>query len=600
MEQTLIKTKIIVLVQLLLLLPMESILSAVHIPPTNPDIRYTGRWNFDNPSVPWVAWQGSSIMVTFKGTGISIEMGGTVTDQYRVIIDGTPEKSRRYFSSNRNTYALAKDLADDVHTMEIMKETFKGKTLFYGLEVTGDGLLPLPPRPALRIEFFGDSNMDGSSNYSEKNSGDMGTYYAFPAMVTRMLGAEMHNQSVGGAKLYNGGDNCVGSFIFSEDYYNQDPNYRSGFDPHIIVVNAGANDVGSGKSVIKRRYKNVVADLRTVYGPDPKIILFNSYGWDVNEPANYSHEVVTELGDPNLSVCLFPWLWEQWHGCQWDHSGEAYVLLDHITKLNPEWKQVNPGDIVDGFGRNGDFANGSFEHAAPFGGFGWRYRKDGVERVYDPEGAADGDYYIRLDAGEKVHQPTDATGDFLPGATVGGETYFVSAKIRGSAGAKAQIIFDFQGQQIWTRGKEYPTTFDLSTEWQTYRTSIVAPAGKWTVFTTLKSLSGTVDFDDVRMSMSDTGVEQKTKAGSLGARLKVYPNPFNLSTTIEYTALHNSDVNLSIYNILGHKVAELVDEKKSAGTFSVNWNTHNLSSGIYMMVLKMNSSTLIQKLNLLK
>ena len=600
MEQTLIKTKIIVLVQLLLLLPMESILSAVHIPPTNPDIRYTGRWNFDNPSVPWVAWQGSSIMVKFKGTGISIEMGGTVTDQYRVIIDGKPEKSRRYFSSNRNTYALAKDLADDVHTMEIMKETFKGKTLFYGLEVTGDGLLPLPPRPPLRIEFFGDSNMDGSSNYSEKNSGDMGTYYAFPAMVTRMLGAEMHNQSVGGAKLYNGGDNCVGSFIFSEDYYNQDPDYRSGFDPHIIVVNAGANDVGSGKSVIKRRYKNVVADLRTVYGPDPKIILFNSYGWDVNEPANYSHEVVTELGDPNLSVCLFPWLWEQWHGCQWDHSGEAYVLLDHITKLNPEWKQVNPGDIVDGFGRNGDFANGSFEHAAPFGGFGWRYRKDGVERVYDPEGAADGDYYIRLDAGEKVHQPTDATGDFLPGATVGGETYFVSAKIRGSAGAKAQIIFDFQGQQIWTRGKEYPTTFDLSTEWQTYRTSIVAPAGKWTVFTTLKSLSGTVEFDDVRMSMSDTGVEHKTKAGSLGARLKVYPNPFNLSTTIEYTALHNSDVNLSIYNILGHKVAELVDEKKSAGTFSVNWNTHNLSSGIYMMVLKMNSSTLIQKLNLLK
>ena len=365
-------------------------------------------------------------------------------------------------------------------------------------------------------------------------------------------------------------------------------------------MNAGANDVGSGKSVIKRRYKNVVADLRTVYGPDPKIILFNSYGWDVNEPANYSHEVVTELGDPNLSVCLFPWLWEQWHGCQWDHSGEAYVLLDHITKLNPEWKQVNPGDIVDGFGRNGDFANGSFEHAAPFGGFGWRYRKDGVERVYDPEGAADGDYYIRLDAGEKVHQPTDATGDFLPGATVGGETYFVSAKIRGSAGAKAQIIFDFQGQQIWTRGKEYPTTFDLSTEWQTYRTSIVAPAGKWTVFTTLKSLSGTVEFDDVRMSDTDTGVEQKTKTGSLGARLKVYPNPFNLSTTIEYTALHNSDVNLSIYNILGHKVAELVDEKKSAGTFSVNWNTHNLSSGIYMMVLNMNSSTLIQKLNLLK
>ena len=56
--------------------------------------------------------------------------------------------------------------------MELFKETFNGKTLFYGLEVEGVGLLPLPERPALRIAFFGDSNMDGSSNYSEKNNGD--------------------------------------------------------------------------------------------------------------------------------------------------------------------------------------------------------------------------------------------------------------------------------------------------------------------------------------------------------------------------------------------------------------------------------------------
>jgi hypothetical protein len=419
-----------------------------------------------------------------------------------------------------------------------------------------------------------------------------------------MLGAEMHNQSVGGATLYNGGDNSVGSFIFSEDYYNQDPNYRSGFDPHIIVVNAGANDVGSGKSVIKRRYKNVVADLRTVYGPDPKIILFNSYGWDGNEPANYSHEVVTELGDPNLSVCLFPWLWEQWHGCQWDHSGEAYILLDHITSLNPDWQQVNPGDIIDGFGRNWDVANGSFEHAAPFGGFGWRYRKDGVERIHDPGGAADGEYYIRLDAGEKVHQPTDATGDFLPGATKGGETYYVTAKIRGvSEGARAQIFFDFQGQQIWTRGKEHPTTFDLSTEWHMYQASIVAPAGHWTLFTTLKSLSGTVDFDDVKMRNTDTRVERKTETSSFNHNvigLKAYPNPFNTSTTIEYTVANRSAVNLDIYNVRGEKVVELVNQKKDAGTFRVNWDTYNLASGLFMMVLKTNFLIERQKLIVLK
>ena len=580
---------------------------AVEILPANSDIRYTGRWNFDDPSIPWVGWQGSSIIVKFEGTGISIEMGGTKTEQYRVIIDGKSDTNRRYFSSTRTTYRLAEDLVDGIHTMEIMKETFNGKTFFYGLDVTGSGILPLPPRPALRIEFLGDSNMDGTSNYSEKNSGDMGTYYAFPAMITRMLGAEMNNQSVGGAQIYGAGDNCVGSFIFSEDYDTQDPDYRSGFDPHIIVVNAGANDIGNSKSVVKNRYKSVVSDLRSVYGDSPQIILMNSYGWDVNETANYTHEVVDELGDPNLSVCLFPWLWEQWHGCQWDHSGEAYVLLDHITKLNPEWKQVNPGDIIDGFGRDWDFANGSFEYSAPFGGFGWRYYEDGVERIHDPDSAADGEYFIRLEAGEKVHQPTDATGDFLPGPTVGGETYTITAKIRGTSdGAKAQILTDFQGQQIWTRGNPKAKTFDLTTEWNTFSATVVVPAGTWTVFTTLKAVLGTVDFDAVSMSNVDpeaSGVDGEKRAESNQYprnEINIYPNPFNLSTTIEFSLAEKSEVRLGIYNAFGQKVEELLNQEMDAGNSKVDWNTKNLSSGIYVMVLKTKSTLLTKKLTLLK
>ncbi|NQT26411.1 T9SS type A sorting domain-containing protein [candidate division KSB1 bacterium] len=580
---------------------------AVEILPTNSDIRYTGRWNFDDLSIPWVSWQGSSIIVEFEGTGISIDMSGTRTEQYRVIIDGEPENDRRYFSSSRDTYIMAEGLANGIHTLEIMKETFNGRSYFYGLNVTGNGILPLPDRPALRIEFFGDSNMNGSSNYSEKNSGDMGTYYAFPAMVTRMLGAEMNNQSVGGAQLYGTGDNCVGSFIFSEDYYTQDPDYRSGFDPHIIVVNAGANDIGNSKSVIKQRYKNVVADLRTVYGDTPQIILMNSYSWDVNEPANYTHEVVAELGDPNLSVCLFPWLWEQWHGCQWDHSGEAHVLLDHITALNPDWTQVNPGDIFDGFGRNSDFANGSFEHAASFGGFGWRYHEDGVERIHDPNRAANGEYYIRLQAGEKVHQPTDATGDFLPGATVGGETYFITAKIRGvSEGAQAQIITDFQGQQIWTRGNAQSTPFSLTTEWETYTASAVAPAGIWILFNTLQAVTGTVEFDAVSMSNIDpevTGVGGDKTTGSLKQakdEIQVYPNPFNQSTTVALHLKSNSEVRLDAYNIYGQKVTELVNRDMDAGTFNVNWGAKDLPSGMYFLVLEANSTFLTKKTTLLK
>lgn len=491
---------------LLLLCVCSAANFAVTIAPDNSNIQYVGRWNFDNPSAPWVVWQGSSIIVNFKGTGIAIDIdAGTKTEEYRVVIDGVAEDKRREFSENRAKYTLASDLPDGVHKLELMKETFRGgRSYFYGLEVKGSGLVAPPARPSLRIEYFGDSNMNGSSNYSEKNEGAMGTYYAFPAMASRMLGAEMHNESVGGGTLDDNDDNDVCSYIFSQDYENQDPNYRSGFDPHIIVVNSGANDVGPGKRTIKKRFKNVIRDLRSVYGDKPHIVLFNAYGWGLNEPANYSQEVVKEVGG-NLSALHYAWLWEQWHGCQWDYSGEAHMLVEHLASINPEWKQVKPNDIIDGFGRNWDFANGSFEHKAPFGGFGWRYYTNGVQRINDPANAVDGDYYIRLKAGQKVHQPTDATGDLLPGATKGEQKYYITASIRGvTPGAKAQIQTHFEGQEMYKHDKKPETfqtsTFKLTKNWKEYTHVATAGKGVWTLYNYLIAKSGTVEFDNVRMS----------------------------------------------------------------------------------------------------
>jgi hypothetical protein len=479
--------------------------SSLTIAPDDPRIRYTGRWNFSNPSAPWVYWQGSSIIINFEGTGISAELEAqSRTEQYQVVLDGVAQP-HRLSVTGRQMKVLASGLTPGIHSLQLMKETWVGgKSYFHGFEVTDGTLTAPPPRSGLRIEFFGDSNMDGSSNYSEKSSGNMGTYYAFPAMLTRMLGAEMNLQAVGGAKLDNNGDNDIRSFIFSEDYYTQDSGYRSGFDPHIIILNAGAADVGAGKETIKSRYKAVIADLRTVYGPDPHIVLFNAYGWDVNEPASYTREVVDEVGG-NLSVCLFPWIWEQWHGCQWDHSGEAHRLVHHLAEINPAWTQLAANDIIDGFGRNFDVANGGFEHQAPFGGFGWRYMDDGVQRVCNPSEAAEGSYYIRLEPGEMVHQAIDATGDVLPGGTADNQVYYVSAMVRGTPGAVAQINADFEAQQLYNRGHGIMHSFGVTDDWQRYTTTFTAPNGSWKTFLILRSGGGTVEFDSVYMAGSPPG-----------------------------------------------------------------------------------------------
>jgi len=65
-----------------------------------------------------------------------------------------------------------------------------------------------------------------------------------------------------------------------------------------------------------------------------------------------------------------------------------------------------------------------------------------------------------------------------------------------------------------------------------------------------------------------------------------FPNPFNALTTINYDLPKSAHVTLYIYNIMGQKVKELVDDKKQeAGNYSVFFNSSQLASGIYFYQL---------------
>jgi hypothetical protein len=60
-----------------------------------------------------------------------------------------------------------------------------------------------------------------------------------------------------------------------------------------------------------------------------------------------------------------------------------------------------------------------------------------------------------------------------------------------------------------------------------------------------------------------------------------YPNPFNPSTTIKFGLPEKSNVVLTVYNSLGAEVATLVNEVREAGSYEVEFNADNFSSGIY-------------------
>jgi parallel beta-helix repeat protein len=71
-----------------------------------------------------------------------------------------------------------------------------------------------------------------------------------------------------------------------------------------------------------------------------------------------------------------------------------------------------------------------------------------------------------------------------------------------------------------------------------------------------------------------------------------YPNPFNPSTTINYSLPVNEKVVLKVYDILGKEVAILVNEQKPEGNYQVIFNAENLASGLYLYQIK--SGTFIQ------
>lgn len=79
-----------------------------------------------------------------------------------------------------------------------------------------------------------------------------------------------------------------------------------------------------------------------------------------------------------------------------------------------------------------------------------------------------------------------------------------------------------------------------------------------------------------------------------------YPNPFNPETTIKFELPYTSFVNLSIYNLIGEKVATLVNEQLEQGVHFINFKGNNLASGLYVFRLSAGEVSFTKTMMLLK
>jgi chitinase len=117
------------------------------------------------------------------------------------------------------------------------------------------------------------------------------------------------------------------------------------------------------------------------------------------------------------------------------------------------------------------------------------------------------------------------------------------------------------------------------------------------------NLNGNSNWSEIwsfKTNLTPTIIEGKYLNEPEKYELENYPNPFNPSTTIQYSIPKSTFVKLKVYNMLGEQIALLVNENKSPGTHKIKFMASNLPSGIYFYELETNNHVEVNKMQLLK
>jgi hypothetical protein len=163
-----------------------------------------------------------------------------------------------------------------------------------------------------------------------------------------------------------------------------------------------------------------------------------------------------------------------------------------------------------------------------------------------------------------------------------------------SSGDMCMIKLNSQGDTLWTRSSGGSGNEEA-------KSALQMAGGNYLIAGSTDPFSiGDTDIWLVCMEGPSAGIESRPVTIPLCFNFDLHPNPFNHSTVLRYDLPVAGFINLSVCDISGRKVAELVNGMRQTGTHEVTFDGTGLASGVYLCRLQAGGHTEIQKMVLMK
>jgi lysophospholipase L1-like esterase len=300
--------------------------ASADVAPTDPNIRYFGRWSSAFVS----EWAGAYVLVGFTGTTVKLKQRGAI-DLF-ASIDGGPDVSYKNVSGTVNLTPTP--LAGGTHRLRVsyrpIAGSYHGDAVFQGVILDAGARTVVPPTPSRIIEFVGDSITVGQLSSKQALT-------AYGWLVGERLGAGHTQIAVGGACLYPAADGCIGMSqrFLKTGLDASSPNWDfSRYQASAVVINLGTNDVGHGVSgaQFQSAYVTLLRNVRAKY-PSAMIFALETFR---KRYVTETQAAVAAVGDPRVRfVNTEGWITEATDTVDNVHPNDTghRKIADHLAPL---------------------------------------------------------------------------------------------------------------------------------------------------------------------------------------------------------------------------------------------------------------------------